>query len=74
MSGLEILESVQYVTVKGRRMAVLSADDWEAFVEWLETQEDLQMAKQAYATLKAAKNNRSQAGWHKWDEVKSELA
>jgi len=73
MLGLEILQSVQYVTVKDRRLAVLSIDEWEALVEWLETLEDLQIAKQAFASLKAAKGNREQAGWLKWDNVKGEL-
>jgi len=29
MTGLETLQSVQYVTVKGKRLAALSADDNE---------------------------------------------
>ena len=45
MSGLEALQSVQFVTVKGRRLAILSAEDWEGLVEWLETLEDVQMAR-----------------------------
>ena len=36
MSALEALQSVQYVTVKGRRLAVVDADSWEAMIEWLE--------------------------------------
>lgn len=41
MSGLEVLQSVQFITSKGKRFAVLSADDWEILIEWLETIEDL---------------------------------
>jgi hypothetical protein len=37
MTGLETLQSVQYVTAKGKRLAVLNIDDWEALIEWLET-------------------------------------
>jgi hypothetical protein len=33
MTGLEVLQSVQYATVKGRRLAVIDAEDWEAVVE-----------------------------------------
>jgi hypothetical protein len=36
MTGTEALQSVQFVTVKGKRLAVLNAEDWEALVEWLE--------------------------------------
>jgi hypothetical protein len=45
MTALEALESVQYVTVKGKRLAVVSADEWEAMIEWLETLEDVELAK-----------------------------
>ena len=53
MTGLDALQSVQFVTAKGKRFAVLSAEDWEALVEWLETLEDAQIARQAFAELKA---------------------
>ncbi len=35
MTGVEALQSVQFVTVKGKRLAVLSAEDWEALIEWM---------------------------------------
>jgi hypothetical protein len=73
MTGLDALQSVQFVNKKGKRLAVLSADDWEALIEWLETLEDVQIAQQAFAELKAAKGNRRQAGWLKWEGVKNEL-
>jgi PHD/YefM family antitoxin component YafN of YafNO toxin-antitoxin module len=73
MSGLEALQSVQFVTKKGKRFAVLSADDWESLIEWLETLEDVQIARQAFADLKAAKGNRTRAGWLAWETVKGEL-
>jgi hypothetical protein len=74
MTGLEALQSVQYVTVKDERLAVLSVDDWEALIEWLETLEDVQIAEQALAELKASGGDRERAGWLQWDEVKEELA
>ncbi len=58
MTGLEALESAQYVTVNGKRLVVLAAEDWEAMIEWLETVEDVQVAQQAYAQLKAARGDR----------------
>jgi len=73
MTGLEILQSVQYVTVKGERLAVLSANDWESLIEWLETVEDVQIAEQAFAELNRFKGDRERAGWLKWDDVKEEL-
>jgi PHD/YefM family antitoxin component YafN of YafNO toxin-antitoxin module len=74
MTGLDMVQSVQFVTVKGKRLAVLSANDWEALMEWLETLEDLQIAQAAYAELKAANGDRKRAGWLKWDDVEQELA
>ena len=73
MTGLEALQSVQYVTVGGQRFAIVSAEDWEALIEWLETIEDVQAAKQAIAELRAAGGDRQRAGWLKWDEVKEEI-
>lgn len=72
MTGTQALQSVQFVTVKGKRLAVLSAEDWEALVEWLETVEDLQAARQAFEKLKAA-GDREQAGWLEWEKVEQEL-
>lgn len=74
MTGLEALQSVQYITVKNERLAVLSVDDWETLIEWLETLEDVQIAEQALAELKACGGDRERAGWLEWDEVKEELA
>ena len=73
MSGLDILQSVQFVTAKGKRFAILSAEDWEAFIEWLETVEDLQIARQAFAELKAAGGDRKRAGWLEWKSVAGEI-
>ncbi len=73
MPGLEALQSVQYVTVKGKRFAVLDAEDWEALVEWLETLEDLEIARQALAELRKANGDREKAGWLPWEEIRGEL-
>lgn len=73
MTGLEALQSVQYVTAKGKRLAVIGVDEWEALIEWLETLEDAQIARQAYEELKAFSGDRERAGWLKWDEVKETL-
>ena len=63
----------QFVTVKGKRPAVLSAEDWEAFVEWLVDVEEVQIAREAFARLKAAGGDRQKAGWLDWDEVDKEV-
>jgi hypothetical protein len=73
MTGLDALQSVQFVTKKGKRLAVLGAEDWEALIEWLETLEDVQITRQAFAELKAAKGSRRRAGWREWDSVRDEL-
>jgi hypothetical protein len=74
MNALEALQSVQYVTARGRRLAVVGIDDWEALIEWLETLEDTQIATQVYDELRALGGDRERAGWLKWDEVKATLA
>ena len=73
MTGLEALETVQYVTVKGKRLAVIGLDDWEALIEWLETFEDIKTARESFNALKSAGDDRKKAGWLKWDDVKEEL-
>lgn len=73
MAGVDALQAVQFVTVKGRRLAVLSADDWEEFIEWVETLEDAQIARAAFAELKAAGGDRKQAGWLEWEVAEKEL-
>lgn len=73
MRGLEALESVQYVTVHGTRFVLIEAQDWEALLDWLETLEDVQIAKEAFAQLQAVDGDRARAGWLKWDDLKHEL-
>jgi len=73
MSGLDALQSVQFVTAKGKRFAVLSAEDWESLVEWVETLEDLQIVRQARADLNAAGGDRKRAGWLEWKNVAGEI-
>jgi hypothetical protein len=67
------MQSVQFVTKKGKRLAVLNVQDWEALIEWLETLDDAQIARQAFAELKAAKGNRRRAGWREWNVLKDKL-
>jgi hypothetical protein len=74
MTGLDALQSVQFVTSKGKRLAVLDADDWESLIEWLETLEDAQIARQAFGELKTAGGSRKKAGWLEWDAIKGKLA
>ena len=73
MSGLDALQSVQFVTANGKRFAVLSADDWEALIEWLETLEDIEIARQAFKELKTAGGDRKRAGWREWNNVAGEM-
>ena len=73
MSGLDALQSVQFVTVQGARFAVVSAEDWETLVEWLETLEDTQIVRQALDDLKAAGGDHKRAGWLGWQTVREEL-
>jgi len=54
-------------------LAVLQAEDWECLIEWLETIEDVALAKEARLALKAAQGDRQKAGWLRWDSVKEAL-
>ena len=74
MTGLQALQSVQFVTKKGKRFAVLSVGDWESLIEWLETIEDARIVRNALGQLKAAHGNRARAGWKEWKKVEGELA
>lgn len=74
MCGAEALQSVQFVTANGRRLAVLSRDDWESLIGWLETLEDAQSVRAALEELKSAGGNRQKAGWIEWSSVEHELA
>jgi len=73
MRGVEALQSVQFVSNNGKRFAVISVDDWEALIEWLETLEDAQIVRQAFTDLKAAGGNRKRAGWQEWKTVATKL-
>jgi hypothetical protein len=73
MTGSDALQSVQFVTVNGQRLAVLQAADWECLVEWLETVEDVAAAKEARRALRAAGGDREKAGWLRWDDVKEAI-
>jgi hypothetical protein len=72
MTGLEALKSVQFVTVNGRRLAVLDAEDWESVVEWLETVEDIALAKEARRSFEGAGRSRDAAGWLRWESARDE--
>lgn len=73
MSGLDALQSVQFITTKGKRFAILSAEDWDALVDWLETLEDINLARQALTELRAAGGDRRRAGWMEWNKVAGEI-
>ena len=50
----QILTSVQFTTAPGgQRLAVLSADDWESLLEWLEDLEDQRIVQAARDRLLA---------------------
>ena len=74
MTGLEALKSAQFITVKEQRLVVLSAEDWNVLIEWLEDLEDAKIAKQSLSELKAANGDRKKAEWLEWSEVEEQLA
>lgn len=74
MTALEAVQTVQFVTIKEKRFAVIDAEEWEALVEWLETLEDLQIFKESYVALEQAGGDRQQAGWFRWEDVRDDVA
>ena len=74
MTALEAVQTVQFVTVKEKRFAVIEAEEREALVEWLETLADLQIFKESYAALEQASGDRQQAGWLRWEDVRDDIA
>ena len=73
MTVLEALQSVQYVTVKERRFAVVDAEEWDALIEWLETIEDMQAFQAAQMELAVAGGNPDRAGWLRWEDIRDKL-
>ena len=73
MTGLEALQSPQFITVKGKRFVLLERDDWEALIEWLEDKEDEAIIQEAYAHLAKADFDRKKAGWTPWETAKEML-
>lgn len=73
MSALEALQSVQYVTAKGQRFAVVGLDAWETLIEWLETQEDVAIAHHFLSQLKMAGRAPEKAGWLRWEDIREEV-
>jgi hypothetical protein len=74
MTSLEELKSVQFISIKGERFALITLKEWEALLEWLEALEDIEIARRALAELKAAGGDPEKAGWLKWEEIREELA
>ena len=54
MNALQAVQDVRYVTVKGKRFAVIDADEWEELIERIEDLEDIQVFKEAMSKLDAA--------------------
>ncbi len=47
MTGLEVLQSVEFLKIKGKQVAVLDVETWQGLIESLETLEDLPISQQA---------------------------
>ncbi len=73
MTGIDVLQSPQFVTIKGKRFVLLETDDWEALIEWLEDKEDEAIIQEAYARLAEADFDREKAGWIEWDVAREML-
>jgi mRNA interferase RelE/StbE len=49
------------------------AEDWDVLIEWLETIEDVQVARSALGELEKAGGDRERAGWLRWEDVRDEM-
>ncbi len=61
------IDAAGFVTVNGRRLAVLDGQDWDALIAWLETLDDVGLARQTLAALRAVGGDRATAGWLRWE-------
>ena len=73
MTVLDVLQSPQFITIKGKRFVLLETDDWEALIEWLEDREDEAIIQEAYVRLAEAGFDRKKAGWMEWEKAKEML-
>jgi hypothetical protein len=74
MTSLEELQPVQFISIKGEQFALITPEKWKALLEWIETLEDIEIARRALEELKAAGGDPEKAGWLKWEEIREELA
>lgn len=73
MVGLQAIQSVQYVTVSGKRLVILDAEEWDALMELLEDSEDIALARRVDAEMEAAGGDPEAAGYVRWEDVEREL-
>ena len=73
MIGPDVLQAAQFITIKGKRFVLISAEDWESLIEWLEMVEDKAIAQEAYARLAEADFDRRRAGWIEWETFQESL-
>jgi len=73
MSILELVRSVQFISAKGKRFAIIDAEEWEMLIDWLENLEDAQILQEAATELSLAEGDRTGAGWLEWASVVGEI-
>lgn len=73
MSILELVRSVQFISAKGKRFAIIDAEEWEMLIDWLENLEDAQILQEAASELSLAEGDRTGAGWLEWASVVGEI-
>lgn len=73
MSILELVRSVQFISAKGKRFAIIDAEEWEMLIDWLENLEDAQILQEAATELSLAEGDRTGAGWLEWASVVREI-
>lgn len=74
MTDIETLQTVQYMTIKGKRFAVVALEEWESLLERLVTLEDVEVAKRIFAKLKETNGGSKKADWLEWGNVSASEA
>ena len=70
-----LLKSVKYVVdTKGRpSAAVLDIEEWKRLLKWLDDEEDLQVAREAWLSWLPWVTTRTKPAGLKWEDIRDEL-
>lgn len=62
MTALNLLRSLKFTKLEGKKVTILELEDWHKLLNWLETLEDIEIVKTALHDLREAGGDRQKAG------------